>query len=235
MLVDGEIRRICITLVDEVKEVREIPANYHPAPKSPEKIKGVKVYKTPVAIVGAGPAGLAVREELNRHGIGNIVIDSNDRIGGQFLMQTHQFFKRRYAFGEPQSRNLNRGKYFLYNKKKRKKTALFNRAFAVPPQAGSALKISYLRLIFMLFFSKKTLFSPQNSHPPHDHNRHQNPQIQHFLHPPENLPAPGVPLFLQKSEGRGKKKHPLRKPHNLHPEPPERTDGRPYRARHFPP
>lgn len=92
MLVDGEIRRICITRVDDVKVVREIPRDYLPEVKSPEKIKGLKVYKTRVAIVGAGPAGLAVREELNSHGIDNIVIDSNDQIGGQFLMQTHQFF-----------------------------------------------------------------------------------------------------------------------------------------------
>ncbi len=92
MIVDGEIRRICITRIDEVKEVREIPGDYHPAVKSPEKKRGVKVYKTHVAIVGAGPAGLAAREELNIHGIENIVIDSNDKIGGQFLMQTHQFF-----------------------------------------------------------------------------------------------------------------------------------------------
>jgi glycine/D-amino acid oxidase-like deaminating enzyme/Fe-S-cluster-containing hydrogenase component 2 len=92
MLVDGEIRRICISKVDDVKEVREIPRDYHPEPKTPEKIKGIKVYKTRVAIVGAGPAGLAAREELNRHGVENIVIDNNDQIGGQFLMQTHQFF-----------------------------------------------------------------------------------------------------------------------------------------------
>jgi len=92
MIVDGEIRRICITGIDDVREVREIPRDYHPAPKSPEKIKSVKVYKTRVAIVGAGPAGLAVREELNLHGIENIVIDNNHQIGGQFLMQTHQFF-----------------------------------------------------------------------------------------------------------------------------------------------
>jgi glycine/D-amino acid oxidase-like deaminating enzyme/Fe-S-cluster-containing hydrogenase component 2 len=45
-----------------------------------------------VVIIGAGPAGLAVRQELNRFGISNIVIDANDKIGGQFTMQTHQFF-----------------------------------------------------------------------------------------------------------------------------------------------
>jgi len=101
MLVDGEIRRICITMVDKVKEVQEIPKNYHPEPKEFARPKGFRVYKTQVAIIGAGPAGLAVREELNRHEIENIVIDSNDKIGGQFLMQTHQFFffEREKKFG----------------------------------------------------------------------------------------------------------------------------------------
>ena len=42
--------------------------------------------------MGAGPAGLAVREEFEKYGIDNIVIDNNDKIGGQFNMQTHQFF-----------------------------------------------------------------------------------------------------------------------------------------------
>jgi glycine/D-amino acid oxidase-like deaminating enzyme/NADPH-dependent 2,4-dienoyl-CoA reductase/sulfur reductase-like enzyme/Fe-S-cluster-containing hydrogenase component 2 len=92
MLVDGEIRRICITKIDGVKEVNEIPKEFHPGGKIPLREKAVKVYKTQVAIIGAGPAGLAAREELNNHGIENIVIDNNDQIGGQFLMQTHQFF-----------------------------------------------------------------------------------------------------------------------------------------------
>lgn len=92
MLVDGQIRRICITLVDNIKEVREIPHDYSPERIEPDKTNATKVYRTSVAIIGAGPAGLAAREELNRHGVGNIVIDNNDRIGGQFLMQTHQFF-----------------------------------------------------------------------------------------------------------------------------------------------
>lgn len=92
MLVDGQIRRICITLVDNISEVREIPRDYSPEHIEPDKESPAKVYKTVVAIIGAGPAGLAAREVLNRHGVDNIVIDNNDRIGGQFLMQTHQFF-----------------------------------------------------------------------------------------------------------------------------------------------
>ena len=96
MLVDGKIRRICITKVDGVRELARL--------SSDSGFKGVlvtekdgveeekEVYRTTVAIIGAGPAGLAVREELLKEGVDCIVIDSNSEIGGQFLMQTHQFF-----------------------------------------------------------------------------------------------------------------------------------------------
>ena len=91
MLVDGKIRRICVTLVDGVKEVREIPKDHQPETSDNAQTE-MKIYKTTVAIIGAGPAGLACREQLNKLGIPNIVIDNNAKIGGQFNMQTHQFF-----------------------------------------------------------------------------------------------------------------------------------------------
>jgi len=92
MLVDGKVRRICITKVDRVKEVRRIPDGFLSQEEAIPQPGAITVYKTVVAIVGAGPAGLAVREELDRTGIPNLVIDNNTRIGGQFNMQTHQFF-----------------------------------------------------------------------------------------------------------------------------------------------
>ncbi|MDR3047825.1 MAG: FAD-dependent oxidoreductase [Bacteroidales bacterium] len=92
MLVDGEVKRICITKVDGVKKVQEIPKEYLPAPLQAQTDKSIKIFKTEVVIIGAGPAGLAAREELNKWNIPNIVVDSNDCIGGQFNMQTHQFF-----------------------------------------------------------------------------------------------------------------------------------------------
>ncbi|MBI9038452.1 MAG: FAD-dependent oxidoreductase [Bacteroidales bacterium] len=92
MLVDGQIKRICITKVDGIKEVSEIPKDYTPVLTNILIDNSTKVYKTTVVIIGAGPAGLAAREELLKHNIENIVIDNNDKIGGQFLMQTHQFF-----------------------------------------------------------------------------------------------------------------------------------------------
>lgn len=92
MLVDGQIKRICITTIDGIKEVREIPKEHRPDIVFSNPSEPYKIYKTDVVIIGAGPAGLACREELNKHQIANIVLDNNDKIGGQFLMQTHQFF-----------------------------------------------------------------------------------------------------------------------------------------------
>ncbi len=92
MLVDGEIKRICITPVEGIKEVAEIPRDYVAKPTDFKKQEALKVYKTEVVIIGAGPAGLATREILNENNVANIVVDSNSEIGGQFNMQTHQFF-----------------------------------------------------------------------------------------------------------------------------------------------
>ena len=92
MLVDGKVKRICVTKVDGVREVQEIAcgemATAHEEPAEASR----EVLRTTVVIIGAGPAGLAVREEFRKWGIDNIVIDNNDKIGGQFNMQTHQFF-----------------------------------------------------------------------------------------------------------------------------------------------
>ncbi|MCI2122527.1 MAG: FAD-dependent oxidoreductase, partial [Bacteroidales bacterium] len=108
MLVDGSVRRICITNVDAVRHVERLgTANESGEKKTildvkiPAEHDGKRIYRTEVAIIGAGPSGLAAREELNKNGVDNLVIDNNNTIGGQFTMQTHQFFffekKRRFG------------------------------------------------------------------------------------------------------------------------------------------
>lgn len=96
MLVDGKIRRICITKVDGVRNVERMTDGSGFKGMLVTGNDGVEegreVYRTTVAIIGAGPAGLAVREELLKEGVDCLVMDSNSEIGGQFLMQTHQFF-----------------------------------------------------------------------------------------------------------------------------------------------
>lgn len=63
MLVDGEVKRICITKVDNVKEVSEITVqNYTTDSQIEPREEPVEIYRTDVAIIGAGPAGLACRK-----------------------------------------------------------------------------------------------------------------------------------------------------------------------------
>ena len=101
MVVDGHIRRICITKVDGVREVHRAGTESFAEVRTASADAPKKVYKTTVAIIGAGPAGLAVREELRAAGVDNLVIDNNPTIGGQFRMQTHQFFffEKKRKFG----------------------------------------------------------------------------------------------------------------------------------------
>ncbi|MBQ4221901.1 MAG: FAD-dependent oxidoreductase, partial [Bacteroidales bacterium] len=101
MVVDGHIRRICITKVDGVKEVHRAGTESFAEVRAVTEETPKKIYKTTVAIIGAGPAGLAVREELRAAGVDCLVIDNNSAIGGQFRMQTHQFFffENRKKFG----------------------------------------------------------------------------------------------------------------------------------------
>jgi len=54
MLVDGVVRRICITKVDGVKEVLEIPKDYIPQTKKFPLDQANDLYHTEVAIIGAG-------------------------------------------------------------------------------------------------------------------------------------------------------------------------------------
>lgn len=103
MLVDGEVKRICVTKVDGVKSVSEIQKDsYDSDAKVRISQEGSKVYVTDVAIIGAGPAGLACRETLREIGIDSIVVDANSKIGGQFVMQTHCFFffEKEKRFGD---------------------------------------------------------------------------------------------------------------------------------------
>jgi NADPH-dependent 2,4-dienoyl-CoA reductase/sulfur reductase-like enzyme len=49
-----------------------------------------------LVIVGAGPAGLCAAIEASRHGVEVLLIDENDRPGGQLFLQTHKFFGSRH-------------------------------------------------------------------------------------------------------------------------------------------
>jgi sarcosine oxidase subunit alpha len=48
--------------------------------------------EVPLAIVGAGPAGLSAAIAAGRLGVPCVVVDENDGAGGQLIKQTHMFF-----------------------------------------------------------------------------------------------------------------------------------------------
>ena len=48
--------------------------------------------KAEAAVVGAGAAGMAAAIELARSGARVILIDENERPGGQLFKQIHKFF-----------------------------------------------------------------------------------------------------------------------------------------------
>ena len=68
MLVDGQIRRICITKVDHVKEVSEIPHDYSPEAREVNTQKPVDVYKTTVAIIGGWTSRLSLPRGITQAG-----------------------------------------------------------------------------------------------------------------------------------------------------------------------
>lgn len=45
-----------------------------------------------VLIIGGGPAGLSAALELGRRGIGVLLVDDKERLGGKLVLQTHRFF-----------------------------------------------------------------------------------------------------------------------------------------------
>ncbi|UMZ74896.1 FAD-dependent oxidoreductase [Natranaerofaba carboxydovora] len=52
----------------------------------------MKIKKTSVAVIGAGPAGLSCAAEILKRGLDVVILDENPRPGGQLFKQIHKFF-----------------------------------------------------------------------------------------------------------------------------------------------
>ena len=93
VLADGRPVKACMTPVREgmsVEPLDRLPDL--PDVSSVSEPAEIEVLRVPVLILGGGPAGMSAAIELGAHGIGTILVDDKDRLGGKLVLQTHRFF-----------------------------------------------------------------------------------------------------------------------------------------------
>jgi len=102
MTVDGVPNvRVCITPLREGMVVRSAKDRGHLPREDPPAAwpwpghYQPQIVETDVAVIGAGPAGLSAAIETTQLGLETIIVDENQRIGGQLIKQTHMFFGSR--------------------------------------------------------------------------------------------------------------------------------------------
>ena len=94
VIANGIPAKSCIVPVEEGMDVRSLdglPALL----KDDEVVKKdtkIPIVKTPVLIVGGGPAGMSAAIELGKMGVKCIICDDKQDLGGKLSLQTHNFF-----------------------------------------------------------------------------------------------------------------------------------------------
>jgi len=93
VLADGRAVKSCMTPVKngmKVDSCEGLPPLGDAGPvKSSPDVEDVEIQ---VLIVGGGPAGICAAIELGRLGIGCLIIDDKQELGGKLSLQTHNFF-----------------------------------------------------------------------------------------------------------------------------------------------
>jgi len=94
LIADGIPVKSCVTPVEEGMEVKSLDG-------LPELLKDdrivkkggkIPVVKTPVLIIGGGPAGMSAAIDLGKMGVKCIICDDKQVLGGKLSLQTHNFF-----------------------------------------------------------------------------------------------------------------------------------------------
>jgi sarcosine oxidase subunit alpha len=93
VVADGRPVKSCMTPVKpgmKVESCEGLPVlgEASPAKTSPE----VEELEIQVLVVGGGPAGICAAIELGRLGVGVLIIDDKQELGGKLSLQTHNFF-----------------------------------------------------------------------------------------------------------------------------------------------
>jgi len=93
VVADGRPVKSCMTPVKAgmtVASCEGVPAIGDAVPEktSPE----VEEFEIQVLVIGGGPAGICAAIELGRLGVGVLIIDDKQELGGKLSLQTHNFF-----------------------------------------------------------------------------------------------------------------------------------------------
>jgi len=83
--------RTCITPLTEGIHVNT-QENLPSLPTEPFQARPQETIETDILVIGAGPAGLSASLEAVRQGAKVVLVDENQRVGGQLIKQTHKFF-----------------------------------------------------------------------------------------------------------------------------------------------
>ncbi len=85
--------KACMTMVGPGMVVQSCMGDpVLPADDAVPDMRSVRTVKTPVLIIGGGPAGLSAAIELAKFGVRAILVDDKQRLGGKLTLQTHNFF-----------------------------------------------------------------------------------------------------------------------------------------------
>jgi len=93
VVADGKPVKACMTAVRpnmRVEPLVGLPTL--PPVDAPPEMADVPTVDVPVLVIGGGPAGLSAAIELGRLGVGCLIVDDKDRLGGKLVLQTHRFF-----------------------------------------------------------------------------------------------------------------------------------------------
>ncbi|MCK4348583.1 MAG: FAD-dependent oxidoreductase [Thermoplasmatales archaeon] len=94
VIADGIPVKSCIVPVKDGMDVRSLDG-LPTLLKDDEVVKtgkDIPIIKTPVLIIGGGPAGMSAAIELGKMGVKCIICDDKQDLGGKLSLQTHNFF-----------------------------------------------------------------------------------------------------------------------------------------------
>jgi len=93
VIADGSPVKACMTELSEGMDIQQC-RGYPPLPDdgSSPRTGDIECMKTPVLVIGGGPAGMSAALELAKHGVHVVLADDKTMLGGKLTLQTHNFF-----------------------------------------------------------------------------------------------------------------------------------------------